>query len=407
MAPGFLYVLTDEMNGIGTVCLRKVIALAGFGIESGNKKVQFVGMVALVLGLGGTSCVAGQISKGKSGSSATAKVAVAPTSPLVATDAVLTRVRAAHALSCGVIKEEEDYSHEEDHGNRAAFDLDLCKAVAIAVLGPGAHFVVKAYPDEAMGIKALSRGEIELIATASPNVVNTARGVRFARTMLYDGESLMILNNPAIHSAADLAGKKVCFVIESRTETGLRSWAARHQVSFIWYPFSEIGEMEAAFFTDNCSALAGDVTQLANQRAIGKARSHEFTILPQLLRKDPLAPASMADAPQFAAVVDWTMETLIDAEELGVTQANAATLEAGASGSNEPDVQQLLGQKYGSGALLGLRDHWGADLVEAVGNYGEIFKRDLGEDSPLRLDRGENRLWSDGGLMYGLPVANP
>lgn len=370
-------------------------------------KVQFVLLVALVLGSGGATCVAGQVSMGNAGSSATTKVAVTPTSPAAVTDAVLTRVRAAQALSCGVIKEEEDYSHEEDHGNRAAFDLDLCKAVAVAVLGPGAHFVVKAYPDEAMGIKALSRGEVDMVATASPNVVNTARGVRFARPMLYDGESLMILNNPAVHTAADLAGKKVCFVIESRTETGLRSWAARHQVSFIWYPFSEIGEMEAAFFTNNCAALAGDVTQLANQRAIGKARSHEFTILPQLLRKDPLAPASMEDAPQFAAVVDWTMETLIDAEELGVMQTNAATLETAAAGKDEPDVQQLLGQRYGTGALLGLRDHWGADVVEAVGNYGELFKRDLGEDSPLRLDRGENRLWEDGGLMYGLPVANP
>jgi general L-amino acid transport system substrate-binding protein len=323
---------------------------------------------------------------------------------------VLDRLRAAHGLQCGVVKEEEDYSHAEDHGNRAVFDLDMCKAVAVATLGPGAHVVVKAYPDEADAIKALAAGEVDLLASASPSVDNMAKGLVFSRPTFYDGESLMIRNNPAIHSAGDLAGKKVCFVIESRAEAGMHTWALRQHIRFIWYPFSELGELEASFFTNNCDALAGDVTQLANTRAINRAHSTEYTILPQILRNDPLSVATQADDPRFAAIVDWTVNTLIEAENLGMTQANAAAQSVQAARpviDADPRIVQLLGQRYGTGSRLGLDDHWALHVIEAVGNYGEIFDRDLGKNSPLHLDRGENRLWTDGGLMYPLPQANP
>ena len=313
---------------------------------------------------------------------------------------VLDKVRAAHSLTCGVIKEEEDYSRATDHGNRAAFDLDLCKAVAVATLGAGAHFTVEVFPDEPAGTKALLDGKVDLLPTASPTLSNTVSGLSFSRPAFYDGEGIMIPNNPAIHSPADLAGKKICFVITSIGETGLRAYAARQHISYIWYPFSEVGEMEAAFFTGNCAGLAGDVSQLANTRAINRARANEFTILPQIIRKDPLALAFRSNDPQFGAIVDWTIEALIQAEELGVTQGNLAAMRS----SSEPSVVQLLGQRYGTGARLGLDDHWGANVLQAVGNYGEMFDRDLGAGSPLRLDRGANRLWTQGGLMYALPV---
>ncbi len=332
---------------------------------------------------------------------------VGPPKPLSATVAA---IRAAKVLRCGVVKEEEDYSRVEDHGNRAAMDLDVCKAVAVAVLGPGARFVVQAYPDEPAATLALRKGEVELLASASPTVPNTAAGIGFARPTFYDGEGLMFANNPAITKPADLAEKKICFLIDSQTEIGLRSYAAREHIQYIWYPFSEAGEMEAAFFTGNCGAMASDVSQLANTRAIDPARSHEFTILPQLLRQDPLAPAFRANDALFGAIVDWTVETLIEGEELGITRENVAAIAASATANSgaeaRPEVVQLLGQRYGTGALLGLDDHWGTNVITAVGNYGQMFSRDLGEESPLRLNRGENRLWTQGGLMYALPVAN-
>ena len=316
---------------------------------------------------------------------------------------VLDKVRAAHTVSCGVIKEEEDYSRASDHGNRAAFDLDLCKAVAVAALGPGAHFTLNVFPDEPMAVKALQAGKVDLLASASPTVANTAAGVGFGPVTFHDGLSIMFPNNPAIHIAADLAGKKICFVITSATETALKTYAARQHISYIWYPFSEVGEMEAAFFTGNCAGLAGDVSQLANTRAIDRARVGEFTILPQVLHADPLAPAYRALDPQWGAVVRWTVDTLVAAEQLGVTQGNVAAMQA----SSDEEIGQLLGQRFGTGALLGLQDHWGADVLRAVGNYGEVFDRDLGAGSPLRVDRGEDRLWGKGGVQDAPPIGNP
>ena len=316
---------------------------------------------------------------------------------------VLDKVHTARSLSCGVIKEEEDYSRATDHGNRAAFDLDMCKAVAVATLGAGAHFSVNVFPDEPAAIKALKEDHVDLVPSASPTVENTAAGIAFARTTLHDGESLMIPNNPAIHSAADLADKKICFVITSASETGLRTYAARRHISYIWYPFSEVGEMEAAFFTRNCAALAGDVTQLANTRAINRAQSSAYTILPDTFRSDPLAPAYKAGDPQFAAIVNWTVEALIEAEELGVTQANVEAMLK----SDDAEVQQLLGRPLGTGKLLQLDTHWSAQVIKAVGNYGEMFDRDLGANSPLRINRGLDRLAKDGGTMIASPVTQP
>jgi general L-amino acid transport system substrate-binding protein len=325
----------------------------------------------------------------------------------VRAESALDRVRAAHSLTCGVIQEEEDYSHAEDHGNRAAFDLDFCKAVAVAVLGKGAAFTVKVFPAEQDGVDALRRGTVELLASASPTLRNeTVEGLGFTRPVFYDGEGLMIANDAAIHSPLDLAGRKICFVIESRTETGLRDYAAREHISYIWSPFSEAGEMEAAFFTGNCAALAGDVSQLANTRAIDPKRAHDFTILPQILRPDPLAVAYRQGDPRFAAVVDAVVDALIEAEALGLTRAHAASASASASTENQPEfaVQALLGRPLGTGALLGLDRYWARHVIEATGNYGEIFARDLGLGSPLRLERGENRLWTDGGLLYAEPL---
>ncbi len=311
----------------------------------------------------------------------------------------LDRVRADRSLTCGIIKEEEDYSRATDHGNRAAFDIDMCKAVAVAILGPGARFTIKVYPDEPEGVAALMKGEVELLPTASPSLANQTGGLAFARPTFYDAQGFVLKTDPTVHTARDLAGKKVCYLTGSAADAGLRAYAAREHIEYTWYPFSEAGEMEAAFFTGNCPAVTSDVSSLANLRGIDKSRAGEFTILPDHIRKDPLAPAWKAGDPQFGAVVAWTVEALIGAEELGVTRANLTQMKA----SPDPDVQLLLGKPLSTGRALGLETHWAANVIEATGNYGEIFDRDLGANSPLRLDRAENRLWTGGGLMYALP----
>ena len=316
---------------------------------------------------------------------------------------VLDRVRTTHTLTCGIIKEEEDYSRATDHGNRAAFDIDMCKAVAVAILGPGAHAAINVFPDEPAGVAALNQGKIDLLPTASPSIQNTVSGLSFGPITFYDGQGMLIPNNAAVHSALDLAGKKICFALPSASDAGLRAYAARQHISYIWYPFSEMGEMEAGFFTGGCAAISGDLSQLANTRAIDKSRAQEFTILPTILRRDPLAPAYRSLDPQFGTVVIWTVNTLIEAEELGVTQRNVNAMQSSA----DEETQTLLGGRFGTGARLGLADQWGTNVLKAVGNYGEIFERDLGAGSPLRIDRGENRLWTQGGLMYAAPIALP
>ncbi len=308
----------------------------------------------------------------------------------------LDRIRAAGSLACGVSKEEEDYSRGEDHGNRAAFDIDLCKAVAVATLGPGARLVVKSYPDEPFALRALRAGEVDLVPTASPSVANMVQDTAFSAPVLLDGQGFLLPKNAAVKSPADLAGKKVCFLTGSVAEEGLHSYASARGITYIWYPFSEAGEMEAAFFTGNCDAVTSDLTQLANIRAIDPRRSHEFTILPQTIRPDPLATATWAGDTSFSAIVYWTVQALLGAEERGVTQISAS---GSAETAKAPEAQPFLGQKFGTGAALRIHDRWVADVIGAVGNYGEIFDRDLGAKSPLRLERGENRPPAQGGLL--------
>ncbi len=312
---------------------------------------------------------------------------------------VLDRILAAQAIACGVSKEEEDYSRAEDHGNRAAFDIDLCKAVAVAVLGPGAKLILKSFPDEPASTRALRTGEIDVVASASPTVANTADGLLFTSPVLYDGQGMLTLNRAEYRSPTDLAGKKICFLTSSGAEEGLHAYAADHKISYVWYPFSEAGEMEAAFFTGNCDAISSDVTQLANIRTIDPRRANDFKVLPQIMRQDPLAMATLGSDARLASIVNWTVETLVMAEQLGVTMA-AAKLPLATDARR--DVRELLGQRFGSGTALGLDPRWGANVIAAVGNYGELFQRDLGADSSSKLDRGENRLWTQGGLMYGI-----
>jgi general L-amino acid transport system substrate-binding protein len=158
--------------------------------------------------------------------------------------------------------------------------------------------------------------------------------------------------------------------------------------------------MEAAFITGNCAAVTADVTQLAFERIAFKGMAKNFAILPDVIAKDPLSPAYRIDDPQWAAIVSWVVEALIQAEESGVTDANVAAMKS----STDPVVMRLLGTQRGYGQYLGLDDAWAAHVMEATGNYGEMFERDLGAKSVMKLDRGANNLWTRGGLMYSWPI---
>ena len=174
----------------------------------------------------------------------------------------------------------------------------------------------------------------------------------------------------------------------------------RQSVAWLPFPFQEEGEMEAAFITHNCAAISADVSQLAYQRIAFKSMAEHFGILPISIADDPLAPTYRSDDAQWGAIINWTVNAMVLAEESGITQANVETIKA----SDDLVIQRLLGTSHGYGQSLGLPDRWVADVIAAVGNYGELYERDLGSHSQMKLDRGKNRLATDGGLMIADPI---
>lgn len=313
----------------------------------------------------------------------------------------LDKIKADGSLRCGVDFEQPEYSTQDAHGNHSALDLDLCKAIAVATLGPHAKFIAVPYRDEQDALKGLNSGEIEVLATGSLNFMNTAAaGLGFARPVFYDYQGFLVNKTMNIRSARDLAGKQVCFLGGTEIQNQIQGYMKREGIKWLPFPFEEEGEMEAAFITRNCAAITADVSQLAYERIAFRTMVKQFVILPDVVAKDPLAPAYRLDDPQWAAIVNWTVEALIQAEESGVTQANVTQSRQ----SEDPVIQRLLGSQHGYGQYLGLDDAWAAHVIESVGNYGEIYDRDLGAHSPMNLLRGANNLWTQGGLMIAAPI---
>jgi general L-amino acid transport system substrate-binding protein len=323
------------------------------------------------------------------------------------TSTTLARVRAAGVLRCGTDEEQAEYSTLDDQGNRAAFDADLCRAVAVAVLGKNAQIKVVPYPDDRTAMKGLSDGEVEMVATLTDDFSHAAgTHLQFTRPVLWDGVGFLVLGSSPVTRARQLSGKKICFIAETTVEESVRSWFAREHLDFVPFPFQEEGEMRAAFATGNCGALAGDRTRLAETRvSLASRLAKPARLLPECISKDPLAAVVRDDDPQWAVLVNWVMEALVQAEQSGVTRANVQAMRAQAAEANggDPVRRFLLGASHEIGGALGLDDDWVVRVIEATGNYGEIYERDLGRNSPLRLPRGENSLRERGGAMTALP----
>lgn len=324
-----------------------------------------------------------------------------PAVTLCAASATLASIRRAGVLTCGIDQSEAEFSMNDEHGSRVAFDTDLCRAVAVAIFGAHARTAIKGYPDNDTALQALQRKEVDLVASVSDDLSHDALpGVGFTRPVLFDGQTFLVLRSSGVKHVADLSGKKICFLDGTEAEMELRSWFARRRLTLVAFPFQEEGEMEAAFVTGNCAALSGDLTRLANARTAFGSRSKDYTFLPETISADPLASAYRNDDPEFGSIVAWTENVLLSAEEMDVTSANAAAM----SSSADPVVRRLLGSTHELGRPLQLSDNWAAQVIETVGNYGEVFERNLGQASPLNMPRGENNLWTAGGLMLPLPL---
>jgi general L-amino acid transport system substrate-binding protein len=318
----------------------------------------------------------------------------------------LQRVRAAGVLRCGVDVEEAEYSTSDDHGNREAFDRDLCRAVAVAVLGEKAQVVVTLYPDDGTSMQGLRSGAVDMVATLTDDFLHSAgTRLQLTRPVLWDGVGFLAPYGNAITRAPQLAGKKICMLAETTVEEAVRAWFARRKLDFVPFPFQEEGEMQAAFATGNCAALAGDRTRLAQTRLALAQHGKRSNLLMEHISDDPLAAAYRDDDPQWGAILNWVMEALVAAEEGGLTQANVNAMRARANqaAGNDAALRFLLGGSHEIGAALGLQNDWVVHMIESTGNYGEIYERDLGSASALRLPRGENNLRRNGGVMIALP----
>ena len=320
----------------------------------------------------------------------------------------LARIRAGHTLRCATIAETPEYSTAGDHGPRTAFDAGLCRAIAIAILGPAARTSLTSYPDDDAATSALRAGRADLIPTLTLDLTHAANpALVFSPPALLDAVGFLVPASAGISAASQLSGRKVCLLAETQVEVSVRAWFARQRLDFVPFPFQEEGEMQAAFVTGNCAALAGDLTRLAATRAGLGSRASAYALLPDQVSQDPLAAASPAADPAFARIVTWTLEVLLNAEASGLTQTAAQQLLASPAmqaSAASPALNVLTGGTGQIGSLLGLDNSWALRVVAAVGNYGELFHRTLGDGSPLHLPRALNRLSSDGGQLYPLPL---
>ena len=299
----------------------------------------------------------------------------------------LAKVRARGVLLCGIDRSEAEYSGTDEHGNRAAFDRDLCTAVAVAAIGPGAHVFATYYADDTTSMQALADGKADMVAslslTSKPvDADGEALPIAFTGPVLNDATGIMVLRSSGIQTAAQLSGRKICYLTESATETHLQAWFAEHHLDLLPFPFQEEGEMEAAYVTNNCAGLAGDVTRLAQTRASTGERSGEFMILGQTFGADTLAMAYRSSDAAWGALLSATRRALLDAEAANVTQGNVWD---SPSSTTERTRQRMLAVTSLAGPL-NLRPDWALQVISAVGNYAELFERDAGPKAPLRLD---------------------
>lgn len=314
----------------------------------------------------------------------------------------LDKVRASEVLKCAVVATPEDWNKTDLHGPLTAMDIEICKAVTVAVLGPKGKLDVEVFDSELQAEEALSKGVVDLAVGGSPDATSMWHwNIAFGPPFFYDGQGFLVRRDVPVSSIAGLAGLKVCVVEGTDNEKVLLARTVARGIAINPLPYQEEGEMEDGLAVRHCDAISAFVSRLAQVKAAYRKQVGEDRILPDLLTLSPVAPAYRRDDAQWAMIVDWTIYALIQAEASGVTRANVAAQRA----SEDPVVQRLLGVDWATSRALGLpAKDWAAQVVAVVGNYGEIYNRTVGMDSPLKMPRGLNTLWSNGGLMHPLPV---
>ena len=307
-------------------------------------------------------------------------------------------VKARGTLRCGVNPSFAGFSLPDNAGNWRGFDIDICRAVAAAVLGDAGK--VQYLPLSAKDrFTALQSGDIDVLArNASWTLTrNTQLGINFIGTNFYDGQAFMVKANSNIKSAADLNGASICAISGADTERNLADYFRSRGMKFSTVSYENADNVSDAYFSGRCDAIINDRSQLSSVRSRAiDPQAH--IILPEIISTEPLSPAVRAGDDGWANVVRWSFYAMIQAEDLGLdSKAVRATINS----SQNPNVLRFAGKTENLGATLGLDRDWAVHIVEQVGNYAESYERNI---RPIGLDRGINRLWKDGGLIIAPPM---
>ncbi|MDH4392701.1 MAG: amino acid ABC transporter substrate-binding protein [Aquabacterium sp.] len=311
-------------------------------------------------------------------------------------------IKARGQLICGVNTGLAGFSAADSQGNWSGLDVDVCKAIAAAMLGDASK--VKYVPLNAQQrFTALQSGEIDILSrnTTWTLTRDASLGLNFTNTTYYDGQGFMVPSKGKVKSAKQLKGATVCVQSGTTTEKNLTDFSRANKLDIKPVVFEKQEAATGAYFSGRCQAFTTDASGLASIRNKEAKVPADHLILPELISKEPLGPSVRRGDDEFFAIAKWVVFALIEAEEYGVTQAN---VDEQAKGSTDPVVGRILGTTEDTGKLLGLDKTWAASAIKAVGNYGEIFERNVGPKSALGMPRGNNNLWNKGGFMYAPPV---
>jgi general L-amino acid transport system substrate-binding protein len=322
------------------------------------------------------------------------------TTSVNAADSTLDKVMASGSLTCGVSTGLPGFSNPNSSGDWEGLDVEYCQALAAAVLGDKTK--VKYVPLTAKErFTALQSGEIDVLSrnTTWTQHRDTALGLNFVGVNYYDGQGFMVKKELGLTNPKELDGAAICVQSGTTTELNLADYFRVNGMSYEPVVFDTAAQTSAGFDSDRCDALTTDASGLYALRLNLKDPSSAM-VMTEIISKEPLGPVVRQGDDKWFNVAKWTLNSMINAEEYGITSKNADEMLK----SNDPNIKRILGVDGPKGTALGLSDDWSYQVIKQVGSYGESFERTVGMDSPLQVSRGVNALWSQGGFLYAPPM---
>jgi general L-amino acid transport system substrate-binding protein len=312
----------------------------------------------------------------------------------------LKTVKERDMLNCGGNGTLAGFGLPDAQGNWSGLDVDFCRAIAAAVLNDPKK--VKFVPLSAKDrFTALQSGEVDVLArnTTWTSSRDTSLGLNFTGVNYYDGQGFMVRKALKVNSALELNGASICVQQGTTTELNLADYFRSHNMQMKSVTFATANEAVKAYDAGRCDSYTTDASALYGER-LRLANPNDHIILPEIISKEPLGPAVRHGDDQWFDIVKWTLFAMLNAEELNINSKNVDEMLK----SDNPEIKRLLGTEGNFGEQLGLTKDWVVRIVKQVGNYGESFERNVGQGSPLKIDRGLNRLWTKGGIQYAPPV---